>query len=152
MELIQRSSSWSILLILRWLMLTLVLWPTISWADGMAFDIDTTRYQPLAEREQVAAISFNHGREKMILAVNLDRHPNHRSLWIFPVPGTPETTKLNLVSSFPRFSGIDPKRQASRRLESSMALVRASQLYPFILEGGGFMGASKMDVSGSTLR
>jgi hypothetical protein len=147
MDLIQRSRSQSIMPILKWLMLLMVLWPRIGWADGMAFDIDTAQYQPLVEREQVAAIAFNQGREKMTLAVNLDRHPNHRSLWIFPVPGTPKTTKLNLVASFPMFSGVDPKRQASSKLESSMALVRGSQLYPFLLEGGVFMGAAHMETA-----
>ena len=114
------------------LVLLLLLVPSLARADGIAFDLSSKR--PLAEREQRAAISYHDGIERMIIAINFELEDADASLWIFPVPGTPERTKIDVLDSFPRFSGSDPRKSAANGVDGLMALTRATQLWPLIFD------------------
>ncbi len=61
-------------------------------ADGLAFKAgaDISRWLPAAELEQRAVIFQQAGRQRMILAVNLELAAHERSRWIRPVPGPRE--------------------------------------------------------------
>ena len=72
-----------------------------------------------------------------------------KALWIFPVPGTPEGTKLDVVDSFPRFSGRDPRAPAAEAIGLLMMAVRATQIYHLIFEAVFLthLGTSRVDAS-----
>jgi hypothetical protein len=118
------------------LVLMVVLWPSSALADGKAFGRvrDTSSYAPLAESEQRAAILYRDGIERLVIAVNLDLKAEEEALWIFPVPGTPEQTKLDLVDSFPVFKGENPFGSARNSLRAVMLAVRTTQIWPLLGE------------------
>ena len=90
------------------LVVFILLFPAQAFADGKAFSgRDYYSLNPVAQNEQVAAISHRDGIEKMIIAVNFEAKDSDKALWIFPVPGTPDQTKVDVAGSFPGFSGIE---------------------------------------------
>jgi hypothetical protein len=80
--------------------------PVSVRADGKIWDYGTSL--PVAENEQVAAIAFRDGIQKMILAVNFELSDTDGAIWIFPVPGPPDEVSTEVLDIFPSFSGRDP--------------------------------------------
>ena len=107
-----------------------------SFGDGKAFSgRDFSFLRPVMEREQRAVISHCNGVEKMLIAVSLELADEDNALWIFPVPGTPERVKLDVVDSFPQFRGRDPRPKARGIVTNVMSIALATQIYtvPFIM-------------------
>ena len=63
-------------------------------ADGVVYDRSSKL--PLKQREQMAAIAFHDGIEKMIIAINFELDSQDDALWIFPVLGTPDQVKVDI--------------------------------------------------------
>ncbi len=107
-----------------------------SLADGFALKgIDGSRWRPLAENEQVAAIHHRNGVQRMALAVQLELEAaEDRGLWIVPVRGEPSRVRVDLIDEMPRFVGRDPRVQAKNRLDAVFAALRATQIYPMLVE------------------
>jgi len=107
-----------------------------AFADGMLFKgRDRLALSPLRPGEQVAAIIHRDHRQKMVIALRFQLEEQDKALWMFPVPGTPDTTRLELVDSFPRFGGRDIRSDAAFDCYLLMALVRATQFWPVLFEG-----------------
>lgn len=106
-------------------------------ADGKAFfrTGDVSSFLPLKQNEQRAAIVHSDGVERLLICINVDLQQDEEALWVFPVPGAPDTTAIDLVDTFPTFAGDNPFHQARDGIDSLMIAVRATQIYPFILEG-----------------
>lgn len=104
--------------------------PAAVLADGKAFLYDRSGIRPLDQNEQIAAIHHRDGVQRMLIAINVDLEDSEDGLWIFPVCGTPDETKLDLVDQFPDFRGTDVRKRAGQDIRMLMALVRATQLYP----------------------
>ena len=121
-----------------------------AFGDGKVFGgRDFWALYPIGQREQRAAIVHRDGIEKLIIAINIELAEKDKALWIFPVPGTPEGTKLDVVDSFPRFSGRDPRQPAGNAIGQLMMAVRATQIYPLIFEAVFMthLGTSRVDAS-----
>lgn len=85
-----------------------VLFASPCLADGLAFQLDDlSRFEPIREHGQIAAIHHHDGIQKMILAVNLGKTDEREALWIFPVRGRPEAIRFDLLDEFPFFAGED---------------------------------------------
>lgn len=103
---------------------------SVARADGKAFGYrDFTTLQPVTQHEQVAAIHLHDGIQRMLIAVNVDLEEDQHGLWIFPVPGRPETTQVDLVTEFPVLRGRDPFGAAREGLSNLGLATRASQVY-----------------------
>jgi hypothetical protein len=114
-----------------WLLFAIVVLfhcPTQLQADGALYHASSLR--PLREKEQMAAIFFRDGRQKMVIALNFDVETTDSALWVFPVPGTPNQTKVDVIDTFPRFMGPDVRDGAAFRIHANMTFVRATQIYP----------------------
>lgn len=110
--------------------LVLVVGTPVSLADGKAFGYrDFTTLRPVAQHEQVAAIHLHNGIQRMLIAVNVDLEEDQHALWIFPVPGRPETTQVDLVTEFPVLRGRDPFGAAREGLSNLGLATRATQVY-----------------------
>jgi len=106
-----------------------------AFADGMLFKgRDRLALSPLRPGEQVAAIIHRDHRQKMVIALRFQLEEQDKALWMFPVPGTPDTTRLELVDSFPRFKGRDIRWDAAFDCYLLTALVRATQFWPLLFE------------------
>lgn len=119
----------------RWMALALaaacLLAPGVARADGVAWSgRDYSALAPLTQNEQMAAIAYRDGIERMVIAINVEMAQEDKGLWIFPVPGTPDQVKLDVVGSFPRFEGHDPRETARSGIRGLGRALRATQVYP----------------------
>jgi hypothetical protein len=109
-------------------------------ADGIAFKgRDWTSLIPAVENEQIAAIHHGDGVQRMIIAISFDAEQDEQGLWIFPVPGTPENTFVDIQDRFPQFAGYDPRQKAAERISTIMIATRAWEIFPLLLEGLFFL-------------
>ncbi|MCK4873532.1 MAG: hypothetical protein KAS72_12470 [Phycisphaerales bacterium] len=109
--------------------------PTL--ADGMAFKgRDTSAMLPIIEHEQVAAITHDGTRERLVIAVDIGDAltVDENALWIFPVRGAPEDVTVDLVDTFPAPRGRDVYASAAEGVAGLFTLTRATQAYPMLLE------------------
>ncbi len=111
-----------------------LLCPSSAKADGMVFD--RSSFQPLYYNEQRAAIRFEKGIERMVIALNLERPYGYdqkysgNAIWIFPVRGDPKRTNVDLVDSFPVFRGYPLFWEAAKVPTTAWAM---AALIPFIV-------------------
>lgn len=101
-----------------------------SFGDGKAFSgLDFSSLRPVMQREQRAVILHRDGVEKMLIAISLELADEDNALWIFPVPSTPERVKLDVVDSFPKFRGRDPRKKARGVVTNVVSIALATQIY-----------------------
>lgn len=111
-----------------------LLTPRAAHADGKVWaGHDYAALAPLTENDQMAAIAHEGGIERMVIAVSADLGDQDKALWMFPVPGTPDQVKLDVVDTFPRFSGYDPREDARDEIGKLGIALRATQIYPAVL-------------------
>jgi hypothetical protein len=102
-----------------------------AFGDGVAFSgLDYSSMQPVREGEQRAVIVHRNGVEKMLIAVSLELEDEDKGLLIFPVPGNPNTVKLDVLDSFPAFEGVEVGDKAQSLSGKISQLVMATQIYP----------------------
>jgi len=111
--------------------------PLPTRADGFAIYTDRTYFALHDETTQVAAINYENGREKLLLAVKLDKLMDNSVVWIVPVPADASKVKINIFQEFPEFSGEDILLVAeeSKEVVRHTALIIASTqiwTYPFL--------------------
>jgi hypothetical protein len=119
-----------------------------TFGDGVAFkgpDLDYSSMRPIKQGEQRAVIVHRNGVEKMLIAVSLELEDEDKGLWIFPVPGNPNTIKLDVLDSFPVFEGIDTWDEAQDLFGDIVKLAFATQIYPtpFVLTSDLSMSKSR---------
>jgi len=115
------------------LLIFLVAVPVSVIADGAAWRYYGGIWEPLEENEQRAAINYQDGLEKMIIAVNFNLQSNDNAVWIFPVPAKPQKVVIDVVTKFPQLYGNDPSQQAESALGSVLMLGTLTQIYPLFL-------------------
>lgn len=102
-----------------------------AFGDGVAFSgRDYSSMRPIKQGEQRAVIIHRNGVEKMLIAVSLELEDEDKGIWIFPVPGNPNTIKLDVLDSFPIFKGVEPWREAENLFGNVAGFVLATQIYP----------------------
>ena len=103
-----------IMLIILTILLVLLLVPSLVKADGfgIVYYPDRSSFALHTEETQVAAINYEDGREKLLLAVKFRELKNNSVVWIIPVPANASDVKINILKAFPRFSGDDILLQA----------------------------------------
>jgi hypothetical protein len=84
-------------------------------ADGVVLRPDS--WEPLEENEQRAAIAYQNGFEKMIIAIDF-RMAYDKAVWIFPLPAKPEKIVIDVVTEFPRFRGRNIEESLQQNLMS----------------------------------
>ena len=115
--------------------LCLFSFPRVAHPDGMAFKgRDQSSVYPVVPGEQRAAIFHREAIQKMVIAINFEADDEDTALWIFPVPGTPDRTKVDLLDSFPRFNGVDPREEAADTIEQMLMWMRLTQFWPVLQE------------------
>jgi len=120
------------------------------YADGMAFKkrLDLSSFIPLRENEQCAAIHHSEGIQKMVIAINVDLADSENALWLLPMPSPPEQMTVDICDSYPRFFGVDPKKDAKGVINFLMLAVRTTQIYPVIIEAMFLPTLSKAGLDG----
>ena len=115
--------------------------PALALADGMAFKgYDTVSPRIAEQGEQKAVVLHRNGTEKLVIAISLDLEDEDNAVWIFPVPGSPDQVKLDVLNAFPVFHGKDVLQEGRASLRALFPGVRATQIYPLILELGTSAG------------
>lgn len=106
--------------------------PIDARADGKAFTrtSDNSAFQPANQEDQRAVIFFRDGQERLLITINYYANLDDQGLWIFPVPGTPETVHIDLWDTLPTFQGRDDRPWAREIANKTMLIMRASQIYP----------------------
>jgi len=116
------------------LILTLFVFSNHALADGKAFSgRDFSSLYPVVENEQRAAIVHRDGIERMIIAISLELEDQDNALWIFPVLGRPDNVKLDILDSFPRFLGRDPRQTARNIIGGAGIAALSTQIYPIVV-------------------
>jgi len=122
-------------------------------ADGVAYESDPeSPFERSPQDEQIAAIAHRDGVEKLIIAINIDLEQDEKAVWIFPVPGTPDRVWLDVLDTFPEFSGKNLRGQARMAIERVTAVMAVTQIYPvilplfFIATAGGSSGFEPVSV------
>lgn len=89
-------------------------------------------YHPIEENEQIAAINYQDGLQKMIIAVNFNMKNISQAVWIFPVPAKPERVAIDVVESFPYLYGSEIVEGAKYSVDPIIKATTITQLYPLI--------------------
>jgi hypothetical protein len=105
-------------------------------ADGKAFtrSADGSAFEPANQRDQRAVISFRNGTERLLITINYYAEPDDQGLWIFPVPGTPDTVHIDLWDVLPVFDGTDDRERAGEIVDMIMFLMRTTHVWPLVLD------------------
>ncbi len=103
-------------------------------ADGAAFltGNDFSINALHGEHTQIAAINYENGKEKLVIAVKMEQIKNNDVVWIVPVPSEPEDVKINILENFPSFRGEDMIKKAEiekETLEHLAPVMSAGQLW-----------------------
>ena len=100
-------------------------------ADGLAWKGgDYSSLRPLEMGEQRAAIAHSAGTQRMVIAIDIDLEEADDAVWIFPIPARGSRAKLDVVDSFPKFSGHDVMEAAAEDIDDLIMLATGTQLYP----------------------
>jgi hypothetical protein len=106
----------------------------VCFADGKAFVwVDRQSMRPVLEQEQRALILYKDGIEGMLISISLDLAENENAFWIFPLPAEPKEIKIDLVDSFPRIKGKEPRMEFREYASSIPIFGSLSQLYPICM-------------------
>lgn len=100
-------------------------------ADGVAIN-RIPPYEPVAENEQVAAINYQDGLQRMIISVDLDMGSISEAAWVFPVPANPERIVIDNMNIFPSFYGNDVVEKAKSDVDSLVSTSQLTQIYPLL--------------------
>lgn len=106
-----------------------------TFADGglVIRDPNTLQWSLQNMNEQLCAINYENGIEKMLLSVYTTDLKGEKAAWIFPVPAAPDKVKIDILKVFPNFTGKIVERVANRTIEGAFLLMRLSQIYTFPL-------------------
>lgn len=107
-----------------------------SFADGKAFtrSHDASAYEPANQQDQRAVISFRDGTERLLITINYYANRDDQGLWIFPVPGTPDTVHIDLWDILPTFDGTDDRERAREIVDNTMFFMRTTHLWPLAFD------------------
>lgn len=107
--------------------------PSAAYADGKAFGGKFPDFTTLYESEQVAAIAHHEGVQRMMIAVKIAMEREDRGLWVLPIPASATDVTVDLLDTFPRFDGDDPKMAVSR-INDGFAYLRLPHFWPIFLD------------------
>jgi hypothetical protein len=144
-----RMKKISLLLLVALFLLASV--PSEVKADGLGFQIESTSFALHDETAQVAAINYENGQEKLLLAVKFGQLTSGPVLWIVPVPARAPEVKIDVCQEFPELWGADVLEKAEphkRVVEEVGFYVAATQIFPMgILVGnvGQFIGVEEAE-------
>lgn len=114
------------------ILLLLTILVSSAAADGMAFKGDRGLMLLQPETEQAGAIYYENGYENMLIAVSLDwSTAGNQSVWIFPVPASPDGVAIDVVRGYPAYSGTDLERDYSSAVTRFIPAVPLYALFPF---------------------
>lgn len=115
----------------------LILFPYAA-ADGMIFTGDRDMWYLQPESNQIAAIHYENGVENLLIAVSPGTSFNgSRAVWVFPVPASPDTVKLDILKGFPLLHGDDLQDKYSGKVAETAAIQIAYATFPACIAGGG---------------
>jgi len=123
--------------------------PSEVKADGLGIQIESTSFALYNEAAQVAAINYENGQERLLLAVKFGQVTSGPVLWIVPVPARAPEVKIDVCQEFPEFWGADVLEEAEPYksvIEEVGFYVAATQIFPMgILVGnvGRFIGVEE---------
>src|SRR4030042_1452810 len=86
-------------------------------ADGVTVRIESNAFALQDETAQVAAINYENGREKLLLAVKLGELTSGPVVWIVPVPARASEVTIDVCQEFPQFYGEDVLEKVERYKE-----------------------------------
>ncbi len=125
--------------------------PSEVRADGLGIQIESTSFALQDETAQVAAINYENGREKLLLAVKLGELTSGPVIWIVPVPARASEVKIDVCQEFPQFSGVDRMQWAERYkdvIEEIAGYVSMTQIWAagsILPNFGQFLGAEALE-------
>jgi len=128
------------------LLFLLALVPSEVRADGLGIRIESNAFALQGETAQVAAINYENGREKLLLAVKFGQLTSGPVVWIVPVPARASEVKLDVCQEFPQLYGQDILGTAELRhkkvVEEVSGYVAMTQILPgiFLSNFGRFIG------------
>lgn len=120
--------------------------PSVVKADGFTIRTESSYFALHDETAQVAALNYEDGREKLLLAVKLGQLVDGSVVWIVPIPAEPSEVEINILEEFPEFNGFDILRKANwskNRVDDTAWAVAASQFFSLLLvptNVGRFLG------------
>ena len=80
--------------------------PSEVRADGVTIRIESNAFALQNETAQVAAINYENGREKLLLAVKLGELTSGPVVWIVTVPACASEVKMDVCQEFPSYKRI----------------------------------------------
>jgi len=115
-------------------------------ADGGMWYYEHNNWQLAKENQQLAAINYENGFEKMIIAIDVQELKGERAAWLFPVPAEPQKVAIDVIKGFPQLYGEDIKSKADSAISSAFLVSVMSQVWPFpvgiLFLTGAFRAAS----------
>lgn len=114
----------------------------MAYGDGTVIRWTESRYQGwelVGEKYQLSFINHHNGIEKMMISIATETSESN-ALWLFPVPSSPRSVKLKIISVLPDFRGPSLLSLVRAKfLEELRPLIFMSQIYSiyYIWASGG---------------
>ncbi len=117
-------------------------------ADGGIVIYDEDMWKMFDEEQQYCAINYHNGIQHMILTVNTVKNVNvEKAIWVFPIPGNPENSDIDIMEGFPPLYGLTLKADTRRQVGYLYAIIALTQIRPYtslLLSGeGGSVGGGE---------
>lgn len=105
------------------LILVLAIAPSAAVADGGVFIKENDRWTLASQQDQLCAINYKDGVEKMVLAVSMkEALKGTKAVWIFPVPALPDKVTVDVISTVPVPEGHSVTQKGQDGLELIQAM------------------------------
>lgn len=94
----------------------------VSSESGWAFGNDSA---------EQSFINFENGEEKLIISRNF-ANGSHDTVWVIPIPASPNSVKIDVLPDTPKFSGYDVSKHADKKLSNIRDALLSTQIYPIV--------------------
>ncbi|MBN2095754.1 MAG: hypothetical protein JW727_06930 [Candidatus Aenigmarchaeota archaeon] len=105
-----------------------------AFADGGLFRPsydDLLVYELQDMNNQVCAINYAGGMERMLLSIESEDFASSGAVWIFPVPAKPDDVLIDTFNEFPSFYGNEVGGEAKEKVSESLFMMSLTQVYTF---------------------
>lgn len=126
------------------LFLILLIMPVSVFADGMIINPVpySDRWDYEEQTNQQAFINYENGLEKMIMSIGV-KETSKGSVWIFPVPSSPDKVAVDVVIKLPQLKGEEITKKAKANLFFTKKYLQLSQLYTFLFVRESLFGVNE---------
>jgi hypothetical protein len=116
--------------------------PRVALADGIVMKPHVDGWRPGIEQSQQAIITNRGGKQRLIVAIDIEEAETGAMVWLLPVPAAPKDVRVDVLARFPHVTGREVYGSAREYLGNMALAATALQVWPALVVGGFALVAS----------